>query len=306
MTTTTGMSPEGSDPPLGLLLVDGPNVMIKIKELWENAPDGRPSNFGLHYDTVAQFLREKFSIAEENFQKSIFIKKVSETGRDDESVDRQDKFRFALERDRWDVQVRAPAEGTEYSDKSNDIDDDLMKMAAAFLEEAQAGDVLIIMTNDFALTPDGNSTIRVMENARRLGLKTAIVAFTPVAPEIVRKRIEIIDSRDIPDAYDVPPPRVKTIADVEPGTIESFDRYAVKVIGRRPSKVPASNDNSLTSDSNRPSEWTPGESGTLRRVIPPPPGPHSPRQARSEPREPSALHQEILGAPIVPSSTWTK
>lgn len=303
------MQTDSSNGPLGLLLVDGPNVMIKIKELWDLAEEHRPSNFGLRYDAVAEYLRNKFGVLPGNFQKTIFIKKVSDAASDDDSLEKQDKFRYALERDGWDVQVRAQAEGTQYGEKENDIDDDLIGLAEKYLEEAEENDVLIIMTNDFAPSPSGSSTKRVLENAAKLNLRTAVVAFKPIAPELHRGRFEVIDSRDIPGAYEVPPPLPRTIADVKPGTIESFDRHAVKVVGRRPSKLATDDGKQTNTSSQQPAGWSTGESGSPRRVIPPPPRPtHGNRSIPTPPRttDSSDLRHEILGAPVLPSSTWVR
>ncbi|MFO0862126.1 MAG: hypothetical protein U0516_00170 [Candidatus Saccharibacteria bacterium] len=300
--------------PLGLLLVDGPNVMIKVKELWEASDEERPQDFGLRYDAVAKYLCDKFGIDDGDFQKTIFIKRVSDSspdGEEESSVDKQDKFRYALERDGWDVQVRAQADGTLYSDKVNDIDDDLIGLALAFIEEAETGDVLVIMTNDFNVSPDGKNTRKVLESAHRLGLRTAFVSFLPISPDLQRSKIEVIDSRDIPGAFRVPPPIPRTIADVAPGTIESFDRYAVKVVGRRGNKLPQADDSaeSASRTSETTSLWTQRQPGSPQRVIPPPPGSTHPRRsvpAPPRPPSPTDLHQIVLDTPGVRSISYGK
>lgn len=230
--------------PMCLLVVDGPNVQITEKNLWiENTEEGIfPEYAGIDYDAVAKAMQKKFNIAPENMEKVIFLKRQKDRQTEPNTpatYHNQERFKHAMKEKGWHVVVRAQAENTANGDKQNDIDDDLIAEADKFIAQAIENDVLLIMSGDFNTTPGSNSTVRTLTAASQLGLRVAAIAFEEQFTRNARSApFELIDTREIEGAFEVKPPKARTVADLLPGDVGRFHRPdAPSVIGRRPSKT---------------------------------------------------------------------
>jgi hypothetical protein len=197
----------------GMLLIDGPNVMYTIKDIIEAhplEPELEPWNDNLpDYEVVAKWLQKKFDVLASNFDKCFFLKKIKDAENNPEKVEKQDGFVKALRDRGWYVFVRDPAPGTEYGDKQNDIDEDIIDKMEEFLATSKPGDVLAVMSNDFNITPGtGRSFRQTLIDARAAGLNACYVSFRE------RVRLEVLvtgglmffDSRDMEGAYKSIPP----------------------------------------------------------------------------------------------------
>jgi hypothetical protein len=229
---------------LCLLLVDGTNVMLTIYNLWSENSDGIPQDVSVHaqFEPIAQYLQKRFNIADTNIEKCLFAKQQRDPNGGDTlfKTDRQDSFKHALEDKGWQLAIRAPKTGTEYGDKINDVDDDLLDYAEEFMEMAEPGDVLVIMTNDFSDTPNNNNVNKTLQNARTLGMGALAISFKDLAYNTINSSpsFEIIDSRDIEGVYECIPPRPRSASNIEPGTLAWFSKpTAVTVVDRRPSRL---------------------------------------------------------------------
>jgi hypothetical protein len=229
---------------LCLLLVDGTNVRLTIFNLWNENGDGVPreGSINAQFEPIAKYLQQRLNISPDNIEKCIFAKQQRDPNGSDEDfkTDRQDSFRHALEQEGWKLAIRAPKPDTDYGDKANDVDDDLLEYAEEFLATAEKGDILVIMTNDFSDTPKGNNVYKTLQNARSLGMGAIAIAFKDLAFNTISSSppFEIVDSRDIDGVYDIVPPKPRSVADVEPGELAWFAKpWAVTVVDRRPPKV---------------------------------------------------------------------
>lgn len=208
------MSPEESSDSerRGRILIDGPNVMLTIRDIWrDNSPtpdlwyDNLPN-----YEVIANWLQDYYETRAENFDKYFFLKYPKDVDDISQKAERQAGFVKALTMLGWKVIVRHPAEGTEYGDKQNDIDDDLIEDAEDFLTDSKRkpGDVLIVMSNDFNVTPSGRSFLQTLIDARDVGLKSGYVAFQERISRnvLTTSGLTFFDSRYMEGVYQSAPP----------------------------------------------------------------------------------------------------
>lgn len=240
--------------PLCLLLVDGPNVQITIKQLWiENTASRHfPAKGNIDYESVAKAMQQRYGILPENMEKVIFLKRQKDFNEDPNAPDtyfNQERFKHAMRDKGWHVVIRAQADNTSNGEKLNDIDDDLLAEADEFIAQAEQRDVLLIMSGDFNTTPGGNSTVTALNKARKLQIGAGAIAFPEQWTRDARNGLfDLIDMREIEGAFGRKPPKARTIADVEPGEVERFFLEDAPVVrGRRPNK---SNGGSVVEDTD--------------------------------------------------------